>query len=143
MSEIEPEKPRWKYRLDNFRRAYFLLSEGIDQLAERPLSQLEREGLIQRFEYTWELAWKTIADFIADQGIVVTPVTPRAVLRAAFEAGVITNGDEWMAALDARNKMSHTYNFKVFETVIDQVRDRFLLLFADLYAYMTQKALET
>ncbi len=141
MSAHNPEKPRWHYRLDNFSRAYFLLSEGIDALAERNRSQLEREGIIQRFEYTWELAWKTIADFIADQGIAVTPVTPRIVIRAAFEAGVIRHGDVWMAALDARNKMLHVYGFKVFELVIDKIRDSFLTLFADLYEYRTEKAL--
>ena len=134
-------KPRWEYRLDNYRRAYFLLSEGIDALGQRDLSRLEREGLIQRFEYTWELAWKTIADYLAHQGVIVTPVTPRAVIRAAFEAGVIGEGEEWMAALDARNKMSRTYDFTVFEAVIVQVRDRFLRLFADLYERMTAEAL--
>ena len=140
MVEDVPEKPRWRYRLDNFGRAYLLLSEGIDALAERQLSQLEREGLIQRFEYTWELAWKVVADYLDYQGLVVTPVTPRSVIRAAFEAGVIGDGDDWMAALDARNKMSHTYNFKVFEAVIEQIRDRYLRLFADLYSDMMGRA---
>ncbi len=51
---------RWKYRFDNFQRAFLLLREGVETLVERPLSQLEKEGLIQRFEYTWELAWKTL-----------------------------------------------------------------------------------
>lgn len=135
------EKPRWQYRLDNFSRAYALLSEGIDALVERDLSQLEREGLIQRFEYTWELAWKTISDYLAYQGVDVTPVTPRSVIRAAFEAGVIDRGEDWMAALDARNRMSHTYNFTVFEQVIEQVRDRYLSLFSDLHERMTREAL--
>ncbi len=142
MTTHDPEQPRWQYRLDNFKRAYFLLNEGVEHLAERGLSQLEHEGMVQRVEYTWELAWKTISDFLAHQGIIVEPITPRAVIRAAFEAGVINDGDTWMAALDARNKVAHTDNFKVFETVIDQVRDRFFKLFSDLYDDLTAKALE-
>ena len=138
----EPEKPRWQYRLDNFNRAYLLLREAIDALSERQLTQLEREGIIQRFEYTWELAWKTISDFLAFEGIQVTPITPRSVIRAAFEAGVIQQGEVWMAALDARNKMSHTYNFRVFEEVIAQVQQRFLKLFDVLYEQMNAKALD-
>lgn len=135
------DKPRWQYRLDNYSRAFVLLREGIDQLEERGLSQLEREGLIQRFEYTWELAWKTMSDYLAYQGVIVTPIAPRSVLKAAFEAGVIEHGEEWMAALDARNKMSHTYNFKVFEAVIEQVRTRFLALFDALYERLMAEAL--
>lgn len=136
-----PEKPRWQYRLDNFSRAYFLLREAIEIMNERDVSQLEREGIIQRFEYTWELAWKSLSDYIAAEGILVTPVTPRAVIRAAFEAGVITRGEDWMRALDARNKMSHTYNFKVFEEVIEEVRASYLGLFGDLYETLTSRAL--
>ena len=135
------DKPRWQYRLDNYSRAFVLLREAIHQLEERGLSQLEREGVIQRFEYTWELAWKTVSDYLAYQGVAVSPVTPRAVLKAGFEAGVIERGDEWMAALDARNKMSHTYNFEVFEEVIEQIRHRFLALFDALYEKMMAEAL--
>lgn len=137
----EAEKPRWQFRLDNFSRAYFLLRAGIDELSEGKVSQLEREGIIQRFEYTWELAWKTLSDFIAFEGIVVSPVTPRAVIRAAFEAGVISRGSDWMSALDDRNKMSHTYNFKVFEAVIEQIQSSYLSLFGELYESLTARAL--
>ena len=119
--------------MDNYSRAFMLLREGIEQLDVRDMSQLEREGLIQRFEYTWELAWKTLNDFLGYQGVVLETVTPRSVIRAAFEAGIINRGDDWMAALDARNKMSHTYDFKVFETVIAAIRSRYLSLFNALH----------
>jgi nucleotidyltransferase substrate binding protein (TIGR01987 family) len=137
----EAEKPRWQFRLDNFSRAYFLLREGIEELSERKTSQLEREGIIQRFEYTWELAWRTISDFLGFEGIVVSPVTPRAVIRAAFEAGVVSRGTDWMSALDDRNKMSHTYNFKAFENVIEQIQANYLSLFEELYESLTARAL--
>ena len=137
-----PEKPRWQYRFDNFGRAFILLREGIESIDERNLSQLEREGLIQRFEYTWELAWKTIKDYLDFQGVSLESVTPRSVIRAAFSANIISRGPDWMAALDARNKMSHTYNFKVFEEVIVDIQNRFLSLFDELYDRLMAASLD-
>ena len=141
MSE-SPEKPRWQYRFDNFGRAFILLREGIETIEERGLSQLEQEGLIQRFEYTWELAWKTLKDYLDFQGVVLETTTPRSVIRAAFAAKIITRGSDWMAALDARNKISHTYNFKVFEEVIVDIQKRYLGLFDELYDFLLIKTLD-
>lgn len=126
------ERPRWEYRFDNFHRAYLLLREAIELSRERGLSQLEQEGTVQRFEYCWELAWKTIQDYLEFQGVVIDPVTPRAVLKAAFAANLIDDGDGWMAALDARNKMSHTYNLKMFEQVVQSIESRYLALMSRL-----------
>ena len=135
------EKPRWQYRFDNFSRAFILLREGIESIDERDLSQLEREGLIQRFEYSWELAWKTLKDYLDFQGVNLETATPRSVIRAAFAAKIVTRGDDWMAALDARNKMSHTYNFKIFEEVIADIQKRFLSLLDELHTYLMEKSL--
>jgi nucleotidyltransferase substrate binding protein (TIGR01987 family) len=138
----ETGKPRWHYRFDNFSRAVNLLREGIELIDTRALSQLEREGLIQRFEYSWELAWKTLNDYLDFEGIDIPSVTPRAVIRAAYAAGIIHDGDDWMAALDARNKMAHTYNFKVFEDIIAQIRTTYLGLLLALYHHLLAKIME-
>ena len=121
MTTTEP--PRWHYRFANYRRAFLLLQEALD---EQELSQLEREGTIQRFEYTMELAWKVMKDYLEAQNVVLPQITPRSVIRAAFEARLITDGQAWMDALDDRNSMSHTYSFERFEEVLDRVRDRYL-----------------
>lgn len=133
MSPQSPEKPRWQYRFDNYARAFGLLREAIETLSERDLSQLEKEGVIQRFEYTWELAWKTLKDLLEDEGISLASVTPKAVIKEAFAAKLIRQGDVWMDALDARNKMSHVYNLRIFEAVIADIRARFLSLFDELH----------
>lgn len=135
------DKPRWRYRFDNYARAFTLLREAIEASGERELSQLEREGIIQRFEYTWELAWKTLKDYLDFEGVVIDAATPRSVLKAAHVAGIITQGDDWMRALDARNKMSHTYNFKVFEQVIADIRETYLALLDQLYDLFLEKSL--
>lgn len=107
-----PEKPRWLYRLENYGRAFSLLREAMEIMDSRPLTQLEKEGVIQRFEFTWELAWKLLKDYLEASGVALETITPAAVIRAGFAAKIIQEGDIWMQALDARNKMSHTYNFK-------------------------------
>lgn len=139
---MENPKPRWIYRLDNYRRAFTLLREAIEILQERDLTQLEKEGIIQRFEYTWELAWKLLKDYLEFQGVVLDTVTPASVIKAAFGAKIIDHGDVWMRALDARNKMSHTYNFKTFENTIADIRAEYLAVLDALHLAMLEKAVE-
>lgn len=127
------DKPRWLYRLDNYKRAFGLLRESIELSQSRELNQLEKEGVIQRFEYTWELAWKLLNDLLAADGVTLDTVTPRSVIRAAFSARFISDGEAWMKALDARNRMSHTYNFKEFERVILEIQTTYLALFDSLH----------
>jgi nucleotidyltransferase substrate binding protein (TIGR01987 family) len=138
----EPSKPRWLYRFDNYKRAFGLLREAMDIIDTRPLTQLEKEGVIQRFEYTWELAWKTIKDYMEHEGVVLDKITPASVLRAAFEAHIITNGEVWMLALDARNKLAHSYSLKHFETVIEEIRISYFALFDDLHMAMMDNAVK-
>jgi nucleotidyltransferase substrate binding protein (TIGR01987 family) len=131
--------PRWKYRFDNYKRAFTLLREAVEQ---ETLSQLEQEGVIQRFEYTMELAWKTMKDYLESQSVVLDQITPRAVIRRAFEAGIIKDGETWQTALDARNKMSHTYNFELFGKVIDDIRQHYLAVLDDWYFFLIQESLK-
>ena len=127
------EKPRWQYRFDNYRRAFFLLREAIEWQQERELTDLEKEGTIQRFEYTWELLWKTLKDHLENEGIVLEKITPKAVIVASVEAKIINQQETWMQALDDRNKMSHVYSIVVFEQVISNIAESYLSLFDRLY----------
>ena len=128
MMTMEP--PRWHYRFANYRRAFLLLREA---LSEQELTQLEREGTTRRFKYTMELAWKVMKDYLEAQNAVLPQITPRAVIRAAFEANLIGDGEAWMDALDDRNKMSHTYNFARFEEVLENIRARYLTAMDELH----------
>ncbi|CAO5682268.1 MAG: hypothetical protein HEEMFOPI_01647 [Holosporales bacterium] len=139
---IKNQKTRWMYRFDNYKRAYILLREGIEIIKTRELTQLEKEGMIQRFEYTWELAWKTLKDYLEFEGIVLDKVTPASVLRTAFEAKIIKDGESWMNALDSRNKMSHTYDLKEFEKVVQDVHDHYLKLFDDLHFFLMEESIK-
>jgi len=133
------EIPRWKYRFVNYKRAFNLLREAMEQ---ETLSQLEQEGVIQRFEYTMELAWKTMKDYLESQNVVFDQITPRAVIRRAFEAGIIKDGETWQNALDARNKMSHTYNFETFGKVVADIRQQYLAVLDDFYFFLIQESMK-
>ena len=74
---------RWQQRFHNFDRAFVLLREALERKPEA-LSMLEKEGVVQRFEYTFELAWKTLKDYLEASGLVISPVTPRQVIKEAF-----------------------------------------------------------
>ena len=138
------EIPRWQYHFRNFMRALTLLREAIEQMNEasragRTFSDLELEGTIQRFEYTWELAWNVLKDYLQNEGLALSEITPKTVIRAAFKANVIADGETWMQALDTRNRMSHTYDFEEFEKAIEQIEEDFLPAFEDLNAYLLEK----
>lgn len=136
------EKPRWIYRFDNYKRAFLLLRDAVETMQQRPLNQLEKEGMIQRFEYTWELAWKTLKDYLEYKGVVLETITPSEVVKSAFAAKIIDNGKVWMAALDARNLMSHTYDFQVFEETVSEIKKEYLDILGDLYMTLLEKSLE-
>ena len=134
------EEARWHYRFRNFSRAYALLSEALEQdVAE--LNELEREGAIQRFEYTFQLGWLTLKDRLEYGGIVVGDVTPRNVIRAAFAAKLIDDAEVWIDMLVDRNLMSHTYDFARFEAVLGNVRSRYLTVLGNLYERFGLEAL--
>ena len=101
---------RWKQRYENFVKAFLLLREVIEMDLDQ-LNRLEKEGIIQRFEYTFELAWKVLKDKMEDDGIVMETISPKYVVRKAFETKYITDAETWLLMIGDRNLMSHTYNF--------------------------------
>ena len=122
---------RWHYRFRSYSRAFTLLQEA--QEGNRELNQLEREGVIQRFEYTFELAWKLLKDRLEYDGIVIPTITPRAVIRQAYRSKLIRDGDTWIDMLTDRNLMSHTYDLEKFDEVISRIRHRYARTLAELH----------
>ncbi|MBF0285793.1 MAG: nucleotidyltransferase substrate binding protein [Magnetococcales bacterium] len=123
---------RWKQRFNNFDRAFILLREIRDQGFDS-LPQISKEGVIQRFEYTYELAWKTLKDYLEGLGVNVQPIAPRTVIKAAFVAGVIHDGQVWIDMMNHRNQLSHSYDFKVFEEVLRAIDERYFAAFERLH----------
>ena len=103
------QEDRWRQRFESFSRALALLREALS-LPESDLSDLEREGLVQRFHYTYECAWRVIKDRLDHEGIVLENATPRRVVREAFAAGLLKDGETWMDMIGDRNLTAHTYD---------------------------------
>jgi nucleotidyltransferase substrate binding protein (TIGR01987 family) len=127
---------RWRQRFDNFERALQVLERGVDLARQRPLSELEQQGLIQGFEFTHELAWNLLKDYLQYQGIA-SIIGSRDATRLAFQNGLILDGEAWMAMIKARNQSSHTYNLEQAQTIACDVIDRFAPLFGALRERLT------
>ncbi len=128
-----PDTPRWVQRFQTFDGALLLLREGIELLEDRSLPPIVGEGVIQRFEFTFELAWKTLKDYLLYRKVRLERSGPADVIKAAFATGYITEGEIWMEALDARNEMSHVYQRAAFDRVLAALPTRFMPRLEDLH----------
>ena len=137
----ENQDTRWKQRFSNFSRALSLLREAMEEDLFS-LKQLEKEGIIQRFEYTFELAWKVLKDKMEFDGIVLDQISPKTVVRQAFAAKYINDPDTWLKMIGDRNLMSHTYDFVKFEAVIQSIADSYLPMLDEWYFSLLMEANE-
>ncbi len=115
---------RWIQRFQNYRQALSRLTEAVRLSAERPLSELEQQGLIQGFEYTHELGWNVLKDYLEAQGFVGI-IGSKGAAREAFKNGLVTDGEAWMDMIKARNASSHTYKTEVAEDIARGILGRF------------------
>lgn len=134
---------RWKQRFQNFDRAFILLRSALEDQPLNQLSDLEQEGVIQRFAYSYELAWKTMKDYLEDNGVVISPVTPRNVIKEAFAAGLIKEGQIWVDMMLHRNLLSHTYDFSNFKKVLEAVDNFYLSTLGDLHEWLMARQIES
>lgn len=125
---------RWRQRLHSFRKAFSRLSAAAVLAAERDLTDLEQQGLIQAFEFTHELAWNVLKDYLQDQGFV-NLIGSKDATRTAFKNGLIEDGDTWMAMIESRNQTSHTYN----EDLADEITTLILTRYVPAYEKLDRK----
>ena len=122
---------RWLQRFDNFQRALLVLERGVLLARSRQLSELEQQGLIQGFEFTHELAWNLLKDYLTHQGVAGV-VGSRDATRLAFQNGLISEGETWMAMIRSRNQSSHTYNLEQAQAIARDVIACFYPAFSSL-----------
>jgi nucleotidyltransferase substrate binding protein (TIGR01987 family) len=131
---------RWKQRFSNFLRAFQTLTEAIELSQARALSPLEQQGLIQGFEFTHELAWNVLKDYLTYQGIVDL-VGSRDASRSAFKNALIEDGEVWMKMIEARNQTSHTYNIDTAQAIVHSICQSFypaFLAFAEKFKILAK-----
>ena len=125
MTQFDQTDVRWKQRFSNYKKALANLRKFVDK---GELSELEKQGLIKAFEYTYELAWNTLKDFLKYQGQAEI-YGSRDAIRMAFSNGLIEDGEGWMDMLQSRNKTSHTYNEETAEEIANAILTRYYPLF--------------
>jgi len=111
---------RWMQRLDNYEKAVAVLERIFLADTKREFTETERMGLIQAFEFSYELAWNLMKDFLKSKGIVDI-IGPRDTIREAFSEGLIENGRVWMDMIDRRNETSHCYDEALAIRVVTSV----------------------
>lgn len=116
---------RWIQRFSNFKSAFKKLEEAVE---EENLSELEQEGLIQRFEYTYELAWKTLQDLLEEKGYNDVK-GPAPVIQQSFQDGYIEDGEGWMKLKKSRERTSHTYDKATAAEIATDIRELYYNLF--------------
>lgn len=122
---------RWIQRHNSYCKALRTLESAVELSQTRQLSDLEEQGLIQGFEFTFELAWKLLKDYLESKGFSGFHGS-RDTFRLAFNEGLITNGKLWMEMIDDRNRTVHTYDEVVADSISSFVISDYILLFISL-----------
>ena len=113
---------RWKQRYEDLAKAFNLFTEAVS--ANHKLNVLEQEGLVKRYEFTFELAWKTMNDYLEKEGLTETD-SPRDVINTAFKAGYIAEQQKWIDMLIASDNISHQYDKTTLKVLVNQITNEF------------------
>ena len=127
---------RWKQRFSNFKKALHQLDSAVLLSETRELTDLEKQGLIQSFEYTFELAWKTLKDYLETNNVETQ--FPRDVIKKSFQYNILDSGDIWIDMLEKRNLMAHTYDETNAKIAYNLILKNFYPQLALFYASLAQ-----
>jgi len=125
---------RFRQRFKNLENAYKFLDESMKI---EKYSPLEEAGVIQSFEFTFELSWKTLKDFLEANG--VTANFPREVIKESFSSGLLADGHLWLEMLDRRNFLSHTYDRKHAENSVRLIKENYFPCIKQVYMELKTK----
>jgi nucleotidyltransferase substrate binding protein (TIGR01987 family) len=131
----EQKDIRWEQRFSNYRKALRQMGEFFEK---QELNKLEAQGLVKAFEYTFELAWNTLKDFLEYQG-VSDLVGSRDTIRKAFSEKLLNDGHVWMRMIESRNKTSHTYNEETAREIVQDVKTLFYPAFCELEQTLSKR----
>ena len=126
---------RWQQRFINFNKAFSQLDRFMQ---EKSLNEMEEQGLIKAFEYTYELSWKTLQDLLKDKGYT-NVVGPKPVIEQSFQDGYIVDGKGWMRMHVSRNLTSHTYDEETAEEIIKSIRSEYFDLLKNLQTRLQEE----
>jgi len=128
---------RWKQRFENFEKAFLFFEKAVEKASHTPI---EIGGLVQAFEFTFELGWKTVKDYLEEQGIVTR--FPREAIKEGFNTQIIEDGHSWLHMLEKRNELSYTYNENVAKNAVEIIKHRYHPAIRQVYEYMKNRKYE-
>jgi nucleotidyltransferase substrate binding protein (TIGR01987 family) len=131
---MENEDIRWKQRFQNFEKAFLFFETTVDKETYTPI---EIGGLVQAFEFTYELGWKTIKDFLYEQGVNTS--YPRETIKEGFKTQIIEDGHVWLHMLEKRNELSHTYNQEVAAQAVEIIKHQYYQAIEQVYHFFKDK----
>ncbi|GAC1374430.1 MAG: nucleotidyltransferase substrate binding protein [Aquirhabdus sp.] len=123
---------RWRQRFQNFENAYNMLCRTLDRHEAVPDDDIVQMAMVQAFEFTYELAWNTMKDYLENEGFDEVK-NSKQTIRTAFQAELIHDAEGWMEAIQKRNLASHTYNQTILREAIAYIQDVFFPLVRTLY----------
>lgn len=125
---------RWKQRFQNFENAYRYFEAAVEK---EDYNQLEASGLVQAFEFTFELGWKTLKDYLYEMG----PKTnfARDTIKESFQGNIIEDGHTWIEMLESRNELSHTYNESAAERAVKTIKEKYYPAIKQVYEFLKSK----
>jgi len=132
---MEKQVPRWIERLATFQKAMVKLSDVVSLYQQHPLNEYERDSLIKRFEFTYEMAWKLMMSYEKENG-VTSILGSKDVVRHAYNMTLIENGEAWMDMIDTRNQTSHLYDEQMAADVTDEIIHNYYPLLVGLQTKM-------
>jgi len=131
---MESRESRWKQRFQNFEKAFLFFEITVEKENYTPI---EVGGLVQAFEFTFELGWKTIKDFLYEQGLLTN--YPRDTIKQGFQTNIIEDGHTWLHMLEKRNELSHTYNAAIAEQAIEIIKHQYYPSLDQVYHFFKDK----
>jgi nucleotidyltransferase substrate binding protein (TIGR01987 family) len=131
---MENKDARWKQRFQNFEKAFLFFETTVEKESYTPI---EVGGLVQAFEFTFELGWKTIKDFLYEQGLNTN--FPRETIKEGFRTQIIEDGHVWLHMLEKRNELSHTYNEEVASQAVEIIKYQYYQAIEQVYHFFKAK----
>ena len=128
---------RWKQRFENLSKAHQRFTHAQSAYLKTPADELMIAALIQTFEFTFELAWKTIKDYLKYNGVDVK--LPREVIKEAFAAAIIQDGQTWIEMMEDRNACAHTYDEAAIALITERIVHQYAPIIATLVQFFQNK----
>ncbi|OGU14162.1 MAG: hypothetical protein A2X61_07160 [Ignavibacteria bacterium GWB2_35_12] len=128
------EESRWILRFKNFEKSYMFFKKIVDR---EDFSNIEIAALIKSFEFTYEIAWKTVKDYLEEQGLPIK--FPREAIKEGFRTEIIRDGQTWMQMLEKINELAHTYSEEIADDSVDLIKNKFYPAITQVYQYFKDR----